>query len=204
MSRVRTAVLPVPNALPARAVLLAALLLTLLPLLAAAQSSHRIARSGFFGSFGLGVGQDRFSVTPAPGTEVVTSEGAGAAVIRLGGSLSQRFALSADLFGAVPDNAVEDDGTAAFLATGTWFPGGGNFLVRGGLGSIRTEETVSTALSTTTSALAVQVGIGYDIRISRNKAIALTLDVIQGTNADYVGGRGRRRLALFNAAFSVY
>lgn len=199
MSRLRAAALPT---LP-RAILLAAFLLTLLPLLAAAQS-NRIVRSGFFGSFGLGVGQDRLAVSPTPNVDVTSSEGAGSAVIRLGGSLSQRFALSADLFGAVRDNAADDDGTAAFLATGTWFPGGGNFLVRGGLGSLRTEESVGSALTITSSAFAVQAGVGYDIRIGRNKAIALTLDLIQGSNADYVGGRGTRRLALFNAAFSVY
>jgi len=194
-----------------RPILLAALALTLLPLLVAAQDapvpaaakapSSGIARKGFYLSAGLGRGQQRFDEDLGGGSSQAFTEGGAAATLRIGGMLSPKVALSLDIFGFVPENGGGKDGTGGLFATATFFPKkGGGFLLRGGLGQLRTDVETSGSFVFTNVSTALQFGAGYDLRIGRNKAVSFALDVLQGVKKDGL----TERFGTLGAAISFY
>ncbi|MGH7592652.1 MAG: outer membrane protein [Gemmatimonadales bacterium] len=152
--------------------------------------SPRATRGGLYITGGLGNGLEQYQYSDDP-LGYTTWLSSPAAVLRIGGTPNQSVRLGAELFGwwnGIYDTALQQNATdnfSAFLIDAQFYPDRrAGFYVKGGLGIARSGESFSYGYSSfSESGFGWSVGAGYDIRLSRNFAIAPTADFYQGTFA---------------------
>jgi hypothetical protein len=154
------------------------LLAALLPASLAAQRPQ--IREGFWIGFGLGQGNLNWKCDSC----VAQDHGGPTGFLRLGGTLSQKVLLGAELnFWSLDFGATEI--TAGYTAfTAYWYPSatGGLFLKGGFGGAIYTRQT-GTAEATSKGG-AIVLGGGYDIRVGRKISITPMLSFWGSNKAD--------------------
>jgi hypothetical protein len=149
---------------------------------AAAQTprEHR----GFWISFGLGGG---WNLARNVGLDS-SSTGGGAAYLRLGGTLSEKFLLGGEVigWGRSIDGAELARGNVNFTAM--FYPSvqTGVFL-KGGLGGSSLARTVTEGNSTTTvhdEGFGATIGLGWDVRLARNFFLTPGVDFLYQRASD--------------------
>src|SRR5215207_7355943 len=139
---------------------------------------HPQVREGFTASFGLGGGSAGITCDDGCDTD---RETAPTVYIRLGGAYRPNLILGGEINGWSKSEDVAGDEARLTIATvnaiAQWYPQvtSGFFISGGlGLGTLRTEIDLPSigTLSSNTTALGYQVGVGYDLRLGRN--ISLT------------------------------
>lgn len=143
--------------------------------------SRSIERSGFHFSGALGAANLRGSLD-VDGQSGSTSfdDGGGHLFLRFGGSVSPNVLLGGELTGTVIGDGA---GTGGLFAVGIFYPSRSNFFLKGGLGLVAYEEDSIDGSAESTSG-ALMIGAGYDVRIGRNKSLALYADVLQSAKGN--------------------
>ena len=146
-----------------------------------AQSRHR--HDGFWIGFGFGGG-----VNTAANVEE-GKRGGGAAFVRLGGTLSQRWLLGGELsiWGRQEDTVLGDNTVSLTRSNATltvlFFPSNnGGFFLKGGLGGANV-ELQSGGLKISEQGMGTTLGIGYDVKLGRNLYLVPNFDLLIQTFA---------------------
>lgn len=144
-------------------VLIAALGLTLGGTTGAAQE-----RGGFFFGIGAGYGSNWVSCDqgPTPATCSTTPQAGGVTgFFKIGAHLSETFSLAFESNGWFGSVQSTDVWQSNFSGVAYFYPGGGNLMLRGGLGfataEIRFPQGI-TSFITTETGFGATVGVGYD------------------------------------------
>lgn len=141
-----------------------------------AQTRHR--HDGFWIGFGIGGG-----VNTAANLDD-SQRGGGAAYLRLGGTLSQKWLLGGELslWGRQEDTLLGDNSVSLMRSnvtfTAMFFPSeNGGFFLKGGLGGANVELQVG-GLKVSEQGLGTTLGAGYDVRLGRNLYLTPNLDFL--------------------------
>ncbi len=136
-----------------------------LAVVGAAQAQNAQVRQGFWISGGLGYG--------VLGCENCTDyEGGVSGGLSLGGTISPRFLLGAGTSGWTKSEAGETLTVGLLDARVRFYPTTrGGFFLTGGLGIGSVKGTVAGFGSQTETGVGVILGLGYDMRVSRNASI---------------------------------
>ncbi|MDY0110355.1 MAG: hypothetical protein RBT60_10500 [Candidatus Krumholzibacteria bacterium] len=147
-------------------------------------------RKGWFVGINAGFGASHYSEDV--GKRTVSDDPFGGALggLRVGYAVSNAFAVSLEGHGFGSSAGRDEDwGLGAGFVTATWWPRGGGFFVRAGVGAgggeillRRTDELVEVE-----DKVAAMFGIGYEWQISRRFALGLAADGF-GIDLDGVGG----------------
>lgn len=141
-----------------------------------AQSRHR--HDGFWIGFGIGGG-----VNTAANVEE-GKRGGGAAFVRLGGTLSQRWLLGGEvsIWGRQEDTVLGDNTVSLTRSNATltvlFFPSeNGGFFLKGGVGGANV-ELQSGGLKISHQGMGTTLGLGYDVKLGRNLYLVPNLDLL--------------------------
>lgn len=155
----------------------------------AAAQSHPQTRQGFWIGFGLGGGQASVDCGQGACTGVDPATG-GSGYLRLGGRLNNRWLLGGESnswVGEIEDAAGDpSDVVAGFLTATAYFypnPASGLFI-KGGLGFYSFTAQDTNGDEATSSAPAIVLGVGYDIRVGRMISITPVLTIVQSGAGD--------------------
>jgi hypothetical protein len=98
--------------------------------------------------------------------------------IRAGGAINRKFALGGEVNGWTRSEEEVDEYLASFSAIALWYPTGGAFYLKGGLGYVmyRIDDNEDNVL--TSSGFGPQVGLGYEIGVTRRISIQPYLNAI--------------------------
>ena len=117
-------------------------------------------------------------------------EGGHGGALRLGYALSDQFMLSLEAAYIEKQDAATDLEAGAALVVATWYPGGGGFFLRAGVG------TGMTTLKMTTPERidwferegdAGLFGLGYEWRLGRQFALGIAVDGVVTEHSDTLG-----------------
>ena len=117
-------------------------------------------------------------------------EGGHGGALRVGFGLSDHFVLSFEAYGIEKQDAATDLEAGAALVTATWYPGGGGFFLRAGVG------TGVTSLKMTSPEFinwveregdAALLGLGYEWRLGRQFALGVAVDGVVTEYSDTFG-----------------
>ncbi|HPF69553.1 MAG TPA: hypothetical protein PLQ13_02685 [Candidatus Krumholzibacteria bacterium] len=146
-------------------------------------------RKGWLVGFNTGWGTSTYGATI--GKRTISDEGFGGGMggLRVGYAFSNAFAVSLEGYGFGSDEGDDDWGMGAGFATATWYPGGGGFFVRGGLGlgggELLMRET-GEMLDFGAEAAGL-ISLGYEWQVTRKFALGLSVD---GFGFDLGGASG--------------
>lgn len=124
-------------------------------------------RHGFTISFGMGAGSAAFSYEGNDSDRI----GGPSGYLRIGGALSPRFVLAGETHGWTHRDGDVTSQVGYLMAVGQWYPSAsGGFHLIGGLGGamISEEDDAPGGYQLESVGGAVQLGLGYDIRMTRN------------------------------------
>lgn len=141
-------------------------------------------RKGFWLTAGLGAGSEAFDANDGLGWS--DDKGGGLAYLKLGGTVSPSLLLGAEFNAWGTRYRFEDyeRGLTSAMFIAQWYPAPrGDFWLRGGLGFARDYLDIDGGERTRENGTALAVGLGYDIRVSRNVSITPMLD-LQGQHYD--------------------
>lgn len=141
-------------------------------------------RKGFWASFGIGGGAESFDANDGLGWS--DDKGGGIAYLKLGGTVSQSLLLGAEFnaWGSRYRFDGYDRSLSSAMFIAQWYPAPrGDFWLRGGVGFARDQLDVDGEPETHENGAVLAVGLGYDIRVSRNVSISPILD-LQGHRYD--------------------
>lgn len=170
---------------------LGVLLLTLglVPALAAQARPHR---TGFFMEIGAGPASARVGCS---GCEEVTRNSGTSSTIRVGFPLSDHVLISLEAysfsdegfaFANANDKAKTESGTTSIALL--WYPGKSGFFLTGGTGIASSDFTVQregqSDLTVQGSGVALTVGVGYDLTLSRRFAFTTNAGIHVGAIGD--------------------
>jgi hypothetical protein len=170
-------------------------------------SSGGTTRGGvyFTGALGAGMEQCKFETAPCgvldANGNVLPSNGdtwrqattTPSFALRLGGTLSPNARLGVEGFGWSADNGPTTESTFGLLLSTQIYPAArSGFYVKGGAGIGWSSVSQPGFLTSTESGFLFNVGLGYDVPISRNVFIAPMVDYYQGS---YPGGVGEETLS---------
>ncbi|MGH7530346.1 MAG: hypothetical protein ACREMN_08200 [Gemmatimonadales bacterium] len=134
----------------------------------AVASAQRLEeRTGLWAGIGLGFGSVRGTCSVCAGRAAGPT-----ALVRFGGTLSRHLRVGVQGTGWLRPQAARERSLLMLSAVGTFYPwpAGGLYLA-GGIGGYRyVEEDTESRLST--QGLALQVGAGFDVRITRAVSVA--------------------------------
>ncbi|MFO7608516.1 MAG: hypothetical protein R6X35_04870 [Candidatus Krumholzibacteriia bacterium] len=156
-------------------------------------------REGWLVGLNAGWGHSSFGAKEGSRTFTDESFGGDFGGLRAGYAFSNSFALTLEGYGFGSDEGGTDWGMGAGFATVTWFPGGGGFFVRGGLGIGGGEVLLRDTGRTVEfdSRAAGLFGIGYEWQLGRNFALGVAADGFgfdlggaSGLDEDFVGSGG--------------
>jgi hypothetical protein len=148
-------------------------------LAAAGTAAQRPHRSGLWFEIGSGPAAVRVACS---GCEDVTTAGGSGALLRLGGTLSDRVLLGVETFGFTDQTFGFVSGDTSFVAeTGTvgavvlWFPWGSGTFLKGGVGvaegTFTTSPTPGSPVKIEGVGVGLTFGLGYDLYLSRKFAV---------------------------------
>ncbi len=136
-----------------------------LTVVASAEAQNAQVRQGFWISGGLGYGV--LGCENCPDYEGGLSGGLSA-----GGTMSQRFLLGAGTSGWTKSDAGETLTVGLLDARVRFYPStSGGFFLTGGLGIGSVKSTIAGFGSQTETGVGMILGLGYDMRVSRNASI---------------------------------
>jgi hypothetical protein len=166
----------------------AALLLLASPALA---QSSGAARQGFTVGFGLGAGSAGFSYEGYTGDRAAGPSG----YLRLGGAVTPSLIIAGESHGWTRSEGSVTSRVGYLMAVAQWYPqtSGGFHLLGGvGMGLITEEDTDPTTASELESVgAALQIGAGYDVRMSRNFSLTPYVNFLgMGGGEPTVNGAG--------------
>ena len=158
------------------------LILAALAALPAQAQQYPRDRQGLFMGLNAGIGAAGY--TADLGKQTVTDDpytGASGAV-RFGYAFNNKLALSFEALGyGTPDGGPDDDGwgMGAGIVAVTWWPKGGGFFVRGGVGGaggdVLRRDGVLQDIPDKPAAL---FGVGYEWQLSKHFALGLAADAV--------------------------
>lgn len=128
-------------------------------------------RGGFFFGIGAGYGSNWISCSqgPAPGTCASTIQANGfAGFFKIGAHLSQTIGLAFESNGWFGSVESSDLWQSNFSGVAYFYPGGGNLMLRGGLGLASAQfsfPTGVTRLISTETGFGATIGVGYDFPV---------------------------------------
>ncbi len=157
---------------------------------------HLRDRRGWLVGFDAGFGSSSYGAKE--GTRSYTDEAysGGFGSLRAGYAFNNKLAVSLEGHGFGSEEGDQDWGMGAGVATLTWFPGGGGFFVRGGVGvgggEVLLRETGEKVQFD--GKAAGLFGIGYEWQLGRKFALGVAadglgfhLDGVTGADEDWVG-----------------
>lgn len=152
---------------------LAAVLLTAMPVLA--QGNDTAPHAGFWLSGGFGAG--------FTDTDNEESDSGPAGYLRMGGTPSDRLSLGGEIIGVNRDVDGVDVSQGNATLTALYYPHSpGGLFVKGGLGfataTVSAELPGGATLTDDESGFGLTFGAGYDIRLGRNFFLTPNLDVL--------------------------
>jgi len=137
---------------------------------AVAQSPGRPnTREGFWIGFGVGGGSTE---TKCDSSCTDSRSEGGSVYLRMGGTVSSKVLLGGEVNGWAVSEGGKDKalGFASFIVM--WYPSAtGGFYLKGGLGGMTYKETDAASNELTATAPSVSLGLGYEIRVSRNMSV---------------------------------
>ncbi|MBE0567252.1 MAG: hypothetical protein IH621_14930 [Krumholzibacteria bacterium] len=156
-------------------------------------------RKGWLVGFNAGWGSSSYGATVGTRTFSDDPYGGSLGALRGGYAFSNAFAVTLEGYGFGSSAGQDDWGMGAGFATVTWWPAGGGFFVRGGLGAGGGEVL----LRETGRKLEIEgkgaalFSLGYEWQLGRNFALGVAadafgfhLDGASGLEDDYVGVGG--------------
>jgi hypothetical protein len=138
-----------------------------LALLASPALAQSAARQGFTISFGLGAGSAGFSYEGSATDRIAGPSG----YLRLGGAVTPSLIIAGESHGWTHNEGSVTSNVGYLMAVAQWYPqpAGGFHLLGGvGVGAVNEEDTAPLGYELTSVGGALQVGMGYDMRMSRN------------------------------------
>jgi hypothetical protein len=158
---------------------LAAIALLIPGLVAAQAKPPRPHRSGFFAEVATGPANARVGCS---GCEEVTRNAGASSTIRIGFPLSDHVLISLEAFSFADEgfafaNSSDEARTESGLTSVSllWYPGRSGFFLKGGSGVAASEFTVKrdgeSDLTVQGTGIGLNVGIGYDLTLSRRFAL---------------------------------
>ena len=149
------------------------------------------AREGWLVGGNAGWGSTSYGAKVGSRTFTDEAYGGGYGALRAGYAFSDAFAVTLEGFGFGRSGEGEDDdwGLGGGFATVTWFPSGGGFFVRGGLGvgggEVKVRETGE--IVAFDGKAAGLFGIGYEWRVGRDLGLGVAADAF-GFHLDGASG----------------
>ncbi|MFN2567247.1 MAG: hypothetical protein ABR499_19805 [Gemmatimonadaceae bacterium] len=142
-------------------------------LLLFASSASAQARQGFTVSFGLGAGSAGFSYEGSTSEERATGP---SGYLRVGGAVTPSLIIAGESHGWTRSEGSVTSRVGYLMAVAQWYPqatGGFHLLGGLGLGMISENDTdPGFAYELESVGAAVQFGLGYDVRMSRNFSLS--------------------------------
>ena len=179
-----------------------------LVLLASPALAQGAARQGFTFSFGLGAGSAGFNYEGTSSDRAAGPSG----YLRLGGAVTPSLVIAGETHGWTHKDGSVTSTVGYLMAVAQWYPQpAGGFHLVGGLGVGMLNEEDSDPLSNyklESVGGALQVGMGYDVRMSRNFSLTPYVNFlglgggepkIDGTS---VGGSLSANVVQFGLGFS--
>lgn len=145
-------------------------------------------RGGFFFGIGAGYGSNWISCSqgPTPETCASTTQANGfAGFFKIGAHLNQTFSLAFESNGWFGSVESSDLWQSNWSAVGYFYPGGGNLMLRGGLGLATAEFSFPvgpTRVIATETGFGATVGVGYDFPVG---FVAVLNPVVNLNYGDY-------------------
>ena len=146
------------------------------------------ARRGTVLSVGPGAGGSTVEFSTPGGRVQRDVDGGVAAEARLGYAFSDYFALSLTAAGYGWENGGRTRRAGVGLLAATWYPGGGGFFLRAGVGSGRVTVREEGVDWNDREGEAVGGGLGYEWRVGPRFALGLAVDGYTVTLDDASGG----------------
>lgn len=144
------------------------------------ESGGRHARQGFWIGFGLGAGSAGFDCATCP----TDRENAGSGYLRLGGTLSPSFLLGVEMNGWSRSESGTDQAMAMASLMAHWYPSRrGALYIKFGIGGLAYMEDDGTDEYSAAGPAAV-VGVGYEIRVTRNMSLTPFLNSMASGNTE--------------------
>jgi hypothetical protein len=153
-------------------------------------------RRGFWLGLGVGAGGESYDIPRGAGYSEVLYKPT--ISLRLGGTVSQRLRLGAEVLSWINENgpAVETLTSALFVAQ--FYPAASTGLyLKGGLGIGRNAVDFEDGSGTGDTGFAGLVGAGYELRLGRRIYLNPVIDFVGHSYSDRLGGRYRERLVNF-------
>jgi hypothetical protein len=165
-------------------------------------------RQGFTVSFGVGAGSAGFSYEGTTSDRIAGPSG----YLRLGGAITPNLIIAGESHGWTRSDAGVTSRVGYLMAVAQWYPqAAGGFHLLGGLGlGVLTEEDTEAASSYELESVggAVQLGLGYDVRMSRNFSLTPYVNFLgmgggePKFNGSGVGGTLSANVVQFGLGFS--
>jgi hypothetical protein len=136
-------------------------------------------RQGFTVSFGLGGGSAGFNYDGNPSDQRATGP---SGYLRLGGALTPSIVLAGETHGWTHTDGTFTSRVGYLMAVTQWYPrSSGGFHLLGGIGVgmiNETEEEVGAEYELESVGGALQLGAGYDVRMTRNFSLTPYFNVL--------------------------
>jgi opacity protein-like surface antigen len=173
-----------------RAVLAAALLaaVAFADVAPARAGSHPHDRQGLLLGFNLGLGVAMVEWDESDQHYETDSEWGGAGGVRIGYAFNEQFALTFEGNGWARDYDEGEITLSSALVKFTWYPSGGGFFARAGVGGGRANvkyELTNPDLSWEEEGPSFSLGLGYEWRLARTFALGTALDYTAFTIDDF-------------------
>lgn len=144
------------------------------------ETGGRNARQGFWIGFGLGPGSAGFDCANC-GTDRLSG---GSGYFRLGGTLSRSFLLGFELNAWAHSETANDQSMAMASLMAHWYPSrNGALYLKFGIGGMAYMEDDGTDEYSASGPAAV-LGVGYEIRVTRNMSITPFLNSMASGNTE--------------------
>lgn len=141
----------------------------------------RNARQGFWIGFGFGPGSVGFDCASC-GSDRTTG---GSGYLRLGGTISQSFLLGFEANGWAKSEGGVDDVVATGFLMAHWYPSrNGALYIKFGIGGMSWVSEDATDELAATAGAAI-IGVGYEIRLTRNMSLTPFLNSMASGNAEF-------------------
>jgi hypothetical protein len=178
-----------------------------LAILASPAFGQGAARQGFTVSFGLGAGSAGFSYDGYTGDRTAGPSG----YLRLGGAISPSLVIAGESHGWTRTEGTITSTVGYLMAVAQWYPqvAGGFHLLGGvGMGMVNEEDTDPFGSTIESVGGALQLGMGYDLRMSRNFSLTPYVNFLgmgggePKVNGSGIGGSLSANVVQFGLGFS--
>jgi hypothetical protein len=155
-------------------------------------------RQGFTIGFGVGAGSAAFSYEGTTGERAAGPSG----YLRIGGALTPTLVLAGETHGWTRTAGTLTSQVGYLMAVAQWYPQAtGGFHLLGGLGLgmlLETEEDPTLEYELESFGGALQLGLGYDVRMTRNFSLTPYVNVL-----GMAGGESKFNGAALGSSYRV-